>query len=178
MSKKRSGAAPPRPYEPPRIGVRPKWAEVWSKRAERAVQIILPRGTRRELAESAVRGAVLRWLEALDRRGLRLVSGVKVIGPYSCFELERFGDDMYIAKAAFDSDRPRLVREDVVVASRRQAEALGIDYETWRNAQSRALPDDVTDQLTYVTENEDQVYDDLRDAKKKEGQTIEPPEEV
>lgn len=151
------------------LGLRPPKAEVWTVQGERMVQILLPPGTARETAERAVQQAVQRWVEALDRKqNLKLVSDIEITGPHFCPFLEHegkavYGDDMWLAKGRFNSMKPRMVKESVLEGGRRLAEDADVGYFDWRTAQQKAAPDDMAEQLDFVAENADAVYDDLRD---------------
>lgn len=158
------------PWPSFRIGIRPKHAEVWAYNQERALQVVLPPATRLELAERAVREAVGKWLQRLDRENLRLITDIEIEGPFFCPFLENYGCDLWLARARFQATRPRLVREDVLVGQRRLAEDLGIRYQEYRTAPELALPEDMHEQLRFVSENRDQVYRDLRELEKKKGE--------
>lgn len=146
----------------PYLGVRPKYAEIWSLESERLCEIILPKGTRLPLAERAIGKAVSKWIEQLDKKlNLALVSNVRVEGPYLCPFVDKFGEDLWLARARFTSRKPRLVREDVVVANRRLAEDVGISYEEMRKDKPQPMAD-IRRQLNFVAANADRIYDDLR----------------
>jgi hypothetical protein len=163
-------------YDVPMIGIRPSYAEIWSANQPRTCQVLLPPKTRPELAERAVQKAVQGWVEALDTKyHLELVSDVEITGPHLYPFLDHFGDDLYLATGRFRSRRPRLVPEDLVVAHWELADELAdieyVDAEgTTRNMGAvrcdpapPSLPDDAEQQLAFVAENADRVYDDLRE---------------
>lgn len=146
----------------PYLGLRPRWAEIWSVSQERVCQVILPPGTRLPTARRAVDTAVRRWLDALlERQHLELISDIEIEGPFLCPWADRFGDDLWLARGKFRSLRPRLVPEDVVVASRRLAEDAGVPYEQYRR-EVPPLPEDWRRQLTWIGEHADAVYGDLK----------------
>lgn len=150
----------------PYLGSRSAVAEIWSVRQPRTAQIILPRGTRTELARRAVEAAVRKWLDALDvKQHLELLTDIDIEGPTPCPFIEQFGEDMWLATGLFRSRKPRLVHEDVVVAGRELAgdakQVEGLPDGVRAMTAPPSMPDDAKEQLTFVAENEDTVYDDL-----------------
>lgn len=129
---------------------------------QRALRVILPQGTRYELARRAVDSAVVRWVEAMERRGMRLTSDIAIEGPHFCPFLKHYGEDMWIAVGRFRAERLHPAREDVILKARELHKRLGVAPPR----ESRALPPDWRDQLAFVKENKDKVYDDLREMKR------------
>jgi len=137
----------------------PRKAYLWHDPGgqSRALQILLPPKTRVGLAEQATRQAIVRWVERLCREGRRLVTSVDLHGPFVCPFLERYGDDLYLAKARFVADKPREVPEDFVLASRQLHSDLGV-----KPRPSEPLPADAIPTLQYIGGHVDEIYDQVR----------------
>ena len=121
------------------------------------MEIIVPAGTRPELATRAIRE--------------KHVGEIHIKGPYFCPWNDRdgvdaYGEDLYLATAIFQSERATHVPAELVVANRRHSEALGMSYDEFRGAPMRAIPDDLDEQMAHVKANPEQVRDDLADKDK------------
>lgn len=158
----------------PMIGIRPQHAEIWTAGQPRTCQIVLPPGTRLELAQRAVQESARKWVEALEaKQHLELVSDLEISGPHFYPFLDHYGDDLWLATGKFRSRRPRLVREDLVVAAWELAdEVAGMEYVDAAGQQrsmgavdqsAPTLPDDAAETLAFVRDNADDVYDELRE---------------
>jgi hypothetical protein len=134
-------------------------AHLWPEQGgqSRALEIVLPPKTSPGLAEQATRQAITKWVENLGRRGMKLATDVELYGPFLCPFIERYGDDLYLAKARFTRDKPREVHEDVVLASSDLRRELKVEPKPYE-----ALPADAFHTLRYVGEHADDIYDQLR----------------
>lgn len=150
------------------IGIRPQYAELWSREQQRVAIFLYPPKTSRVKVERDVKLRIANWIEKLGEKQHLVPTGrnIDFAGPFFCPFIEdgNYGDDMYVAKGYFKSTRPRQVVEDLVLAQREIAEEVGITP----TKEPAALPDDALSQLEFVAQNADKVYDDLRATRKLE----------
>lgn len=133
---------------------------IYTTMGERAAQFLFPPKTREELARRALETLAPRWVVNVEKRdNLELKTDLTIRGPLMCPFIEHFGEDMWIVSGFFSSRKMREVDEDFLWNSREIAHEQGV---TQYPGQSRALPEDFDQQMQWIKDNPDKVYDDVR----------------